>query len=229
MVQELFTLSGTQPGNIGKKLNSTLNRSVTAGAKRASRGFWAATGTGFGKGALLVAGIVLLGAMTFGALSGTSPAFDPTIPLGMAETQGFGAGLVSGLGAGINFLLQGPGLVLMAMGGTVGAVADVRTRQNEIETQVAQQISMTRETARDLEQVQEMGLVPDPDMPHLHQQRPTPAPQHHEQSQHPTQEQPHFRDAFAKRNVDTMPDISYRSRELERRAQMAETGQVKGA
>jgi len=220
LVKELYTLSANPPKSIGKRLNQAMSRTATSHAHKASRTFWSAAGTGFGKGALIVAGIVLLGAMTIGALTGVSPEFDPSVPLGLAESQSFGAGLTTGLMSGIDFLLRGAGLATMIVGGTIGAVADVRARQNDIELEMAQQNHKIRETTQALDlanapQLQQSAALT------------TPAAQVEHVAPEPQPQRPHFANAFERRCADT-PELSYCARELDRRSQATASSHVKG-
>lgn len=103
---------------------------MNEGAKKVGKGLWrgivqVAAG-GFGKGVLIAAAIILVGAaLTFG--------------VGWVEAAApFTQGLSAGLSVGGQALTHPIGLIALAIGGTIGAVTETRAHQSRITAEIAQ-------------------------------------------------------------------------------------------
>jgi hypothetical protein len=82
--------------------------------------------TGFGKGVLVVAAITAVAFTGFFALAAAGTAV------------GFAGGAATGLFTAIGALMHPVGLIGMAVGGTLGAVSDVRRYHNQITAEMAE-------------------------------------------------------------------------------------------
>lgn len=102
--------------------------------------------SGFGKGLLATAAIVILAS----ALTSGIGALAAAIPLG----DGLAAGAVAGAKS---LIFSGTGLLMLGVGGTLGAVMDVRAKQSQITAEVAQAEANIYETMRLQQQARERG------------------------------------------------------------------------
>lgn len=226
------------PQPVDKQLAEMGNDTTQAVAGKLSDGFWSVAGSGFGKGALIVAAVVITGAaLAMGGLAYADFAFTgqatPLVP-GLTDTfvvemgkMSFAQGLWEGAKMGAASLLNGFGLAALTGGGLLGAVADTRAQQAKLQTELAEERSRTREAMRGLEQMrsgeQEHGMKPAEAVTHVQVEaqmaQPAAAPQPIQPQDHfaAAQERPRFRDRFTPRCVDTSPELSYCTRELDRR------------
>lgn len=208
---ELEALAATQTPEIysvGKGLDQIGTQATEAVAHKASSGFWNIAGSGFGKGALITAAMFVAGAaLAVGSIayadfvSYGSGTLVPGIPDALTlklSPMSFAQGLWEGAKMGLVGLGNGFGLTALFAGGMVGAVADTRAQQNKLEAEIAEERSRTREAMRGIEQVRTTEVAP-------------------ERQPQPEEIQPRFRDKFKPRCVDTMPEVSYCTRELDRR------------
>jgi hypothetical protein len=109
-----YSLKGI-PGNVQRLLDDT---AVNAG-KKIWQGIVQSTAVGFGKGALIVAAIVL------------------------------GLGLISSsVGLGFLSLLSAGGMLLLGAGGVLGSVMEIRQNQSQLSAEVAKAEAMALEATR---------------------------------------------------------------------------------
>lgn len=128
----------------------------------AGRKVWKTTqqvaASGFGKGALIMAGVVLLGlaiAFGFGAYAGALTV--PSVAGMVNATVGQGIGI--GLSQAGNLLIHPIGWLLMAAGGAVGAVIDVRKHHNRMNAEIARTQAEQYARIRELKELQELGVA----------------------------------------------------------------------
>ena len=129
-------------------INEHLDHATDMAAKAVGRSALATVASGFGKGLLLTALAVMGGMALFGGLAATAGP-DMLIVGGEAVTS-FAGGLVAGAMKGLSILLQGAGPVALLAGGTLGAVMETRSRQNEISAEMAQLQAQNFALARQL-------------------------------------------------------------------------------
>ncbi len=128
-----------------------LDEKVKDGAARAGVRVWQGAlrvaASGFGKGAMWAIGAMLLAGAVFGI----------TIPAATIEQ-----GVAMGVGAAAHAMLSSwLGLLPVALGGVLGAVSDVRKRQNEISADMAEAQARDYALAR---QQAAQEPTPQPDM-----------------------------------------------------------------
>lgn len=122
----------TNPGRVGKRgmagdgVQEVIDDAAKAVGKKTMRGFGAVATGGFGKGLLLTA-LIIVGLM---AIGGGIFGFDAGLTLGEAVLTGITNGIVS--------LFSPGGLTALGIGGTIGAISDVRKQQNKINAELAQ-------------------------------------------------------------------------------------------
>ncbi len=112
-------------------LSDALQRKADLSLKGAGKALWRGmaqvAASGFGKGLLITAGLFILA-------SGLGQGF-----AFYAGSKLFADGLAVGAGAAVQFLFSSlGGLTALAIGGTLGAVADVKLTQNRITAELAQ-------------------------------------------------------------------------------------------
>jgi len=119
--------------------------------------------SGFGKGVLYTAAAVLVSAAVifgFGASMGEITLGSAS---GLTTTATTGHGIMIGIGQGLRFLTEGPGLALMAVGGVVGNVVRKHRESAEVAAFQAGQVAKERELAlsRRKEKTVEKDKIPD--------------------------------------------------------------------
>lgn len=120
---------------------------LTKAAKGLWRGIVKAAASGFGKGVLVTAGLILAGwAMASGFVN-------------IAGGLPLDAGISNGLGGAIGFLTGGFGLVTLGIGGTLGAVSEARKTQGHITAEIARFQAQYYALERQLQPAQEKQPV----------------------------------------------------------------------
>lgn len=120
---------------LGSCTPDEIQKALDDSAKKVLGKVWRSTAAafacGFGKGLLIMAGVIVVG----GALITGIGAWGGAAGLvGMT----FGQGLVAGATAALQSIFTGGGALTLAMGGVMGSVMDVRRVQNRINAETAQ-------------------------------------------------------------------------------------------
>lgn len=102
---------------------------------------FAAASTGFGKGVLILGGLILAGAAVYAGMTGAAGMAVPgdimaIVPLG--EQMSFAQGAMAGLNYATNFLFSYGGMLTLAVGGAVGSTMDIISAQGAISAEQAQ-------------------------------------------------------------------------------------------
>ncbi|MGE0754749.1 MAG: hypothetical protein AB7L92_06275 [Alphaproteobacteria bacterium] len=121
---------------IPDEVKNRIDDAVASGLNKAWRGMLQVAASGFGKGVLIAAAITLAAGMIIGGA-------DATISGALVE-----AGVKEGFLHAVNFLTHGAGLLTLAVGGAIGAVADARSHQGRITEQMAKDEAARLEIAR---------------------------------------------------------------------------------
>lgn len=162
-LQEAAYSTHVDEGGLSDLIKERYDSAVRNAGKRVWRGMMAVAASGFGKGVMLTAlVIVAASALLAGAGVDAGNLFnlvgtDLASAVPMTMEQGIGLGI----NRGISTLFQGIGMAAMAFGGALGAIADVRKRQNRISEDVARQQAMNYELARQQHIAQEQQVQPD--------------------------------------------------------------------
>lgn len=161
--------------------------------RKIRRGALAVMASGFGKGLLIAAVVITAGlAISMGVQANA----------GMLSTAAtFGQGMAEGIGHALGFMLSAPGLLTLAVGGTLGAVAESHKSYHAMSAETAAAQAQNYEIARQLSSVRgfDMNLLPE------------------KQTAAPLTIEPESNSAAA-----TIPDCGKCAQELERRARNAQ-------
>lgn len=126
------------PGNIVKEV---YDAGLSFTGKKLWQGMLAVGASGFGKGVLVMAALVIAVA----AVVTMAPAAAPELEL------------MNGIFKGMGFLIGGSaGLTVLAIGGTLGAVAETRSHLNRLSVEQAQQLANHYEKQRQQEEARRM-------------------------------------------------------------------------
>jgi hypothetical protein len=150
-IQELLAAK-TYPKGLPDYLAEKAGEATDAVGRKLKRGLAQVAVSGFGKGALLTAGVLIAGAAIafgFGAYAGEITTAGGTL----ATVE---QGLLIGVSYAMRILTSGYGLIAMAIGGTLGAVSDTRKHQNKITAEVARAEAIEFARLRELQQVKEI-------------------------------------------------------------------------
>lgn len=209
----------SDPVRVSKPIDELVGGTQRKLTRKASQGLWTVAGSGFGKGALMAAAVIVGGmSLAMGGLAyadfsqyqqvvGISPQ-----TIAQVANMSFVQGLWEGAKSGLLSLANGFGLTTLFAGGMLGAVAEVREHQSRIETQLAESRSLQRDLLRGVENLQQNGKAPElqPEQEH--------APKQAEPQQETEEQTRRFSDRFAPRTLDTMPEVNYSARERDRRS-----------
>lgn len=132
----------TPPDEIVASIDSTAG----AVGKKLWRGTLAVMASGFGKGVLIAAAAttIVMG-LAYGFMADSGP-----LEIAGRTLFTFGEGLAAGIGHAFHFLTHGVGLALLAVGGTLGAIADTRKSYHNITAEVAKSQAQNYDLARQL-------------------------------------------------------------------------------
>lgn len=120
-------------------VKDTYDNALADITKRLWKGALKIAASGFGKGVLVIAAVILgVTALETGFVASTG---------GMA----FAGGAIAGLEKGLLLLGQAPGLVAMAIGGVLGAASDLRRHFNHINAETAEAEAQRYAVLRELQ------------------------------------------------------------------------------
>jgi len=135
----------TQDVDIPQRLEAAYNRRIKTLGKSLWQGTLKVAASGFGKGVLIAAGIILLGgALVFGFSAATGAITVGSALLGATQATaveaiaiGIPEGIAMGLSQAGNLIFSAGGLGLLGFGGMIGAVSDVRKHQHKLTAEMA--------------------------------------------------------------------------------------------
>ncbi len=158
-VRSLQNLAYTPPDTgFPDRVKEAVDNKVYSGISKVWRGMLQVASSGFGKGLLLTAAIVL----GVAALVTGSMAYAGMIDIGNGVLATFDTGVKIGINNAIGFLKSGFGLATLGIGGALGAVADVRKHQNKMSAEAAQAEARQLEIARALQQAPDVTTQQQP-------------------------------------------------------------------
>ena len=136
------------PGDI---IKNAYDKPVRSAASSLWQGLLSVGASGFGKGALLTAALVATGIAMYFGMHGAAETLKINGVLATAE-QGFAAGM----GSALEMLLFKPaGWLILAVGGTLGAVSSAVSHRNEMTALEAERLALEYARAREREQEKE--------------------------------------------------------------------------
>lgn len=144
-VRKLANLAYTPPDSgFPDRVKEKIDGAVYGGLSQIWRGMVKVAASGFGKGVLLTAAIVIGGAaVAWGLVAGAGALVSASGVAATADT-----GLMLGASKAVGFLLSGLGAATLAIGGAFGAIADVKKHQGRINEEVARTQAMQFAKAR---------------------------------------------------------------------------------
>lgn len=131
------------------RVKDAVDRQVVKGISKLWRGVVQVAASGFGKGVLITAALVLAAGMMIGGA-------DAIISGALVE-----AGVKEGIGRAFGFLLSGGGIITLLAGGALGSVADTQKYQDRITADMAKLEARQLEKARDGEIEKPVSVQPE--------------------------------------------------------------------
>lgn len=156
-----FAFKTATPGGPIDYLEDQYNNALKGVGRKLWRGMLQVAASGFGKGLLVTAGAII----GITALIAGYGGFAEQLTVNGVAIQTFQDGLVAGAKKAIEFLVSGFGLTSLAIGGTLGAVSDVRRHQNKLTAEMARAEAAELERKRNKQHLQELLVARDEVVP----------------------------------------------------------------
>lgn len=144
----MSTHESVEPGP-GGVIKDGYNAALGGTMRKAWGSVQSVAASGFGKG-LLLTGLVVVGVM---ALVAGYMGAGGTLWVGAAHMTTFEGGFGAGISKALQFLVSGLGLATLGIGGTLGAVSEVRSHQHKLAAAESERLAMEHQRQLELEKM----------------------------------------------------------------------------
>jgi hypothetical protein len=203
------------PGGV---LKDGYNAALGGTMRQAWGGIQKVAASGFGKG-LLLTGLLVIGVM---ALVAGYMGAGGTLAVGAAHITTFEGGFGAGISKALEFLTSGLGLATLGIGGTLGAVSEVRGHQHKIAAAESERLAMEYQRKLELEKMK--NRQPE-QQPEKKAEKPAKEHHHHHHHEHPMHDKQQDDGIYVKGSI--IKDSTFCAAELKRRTEREATVECK--